>query len=101
MSREQLQTQLETILGSRNVYFSPPENVKLKYPCFIYKKLRPHLKRANDKVYIHVQCYQVTYITKDPDSGIENTMLDIFEMCSHEQTFISDSLCHEVFNLYY
>ena len=30
-SRLKLQTMLEEILGSRNVYFNPPESVKMKY----------------------------------------------------------------------
>jgi len=31
-TRLELQNLLENILGSRNVYFQPPENLKLNYP---------------------------------------------------------------------
>lgn len=35
-SRLNLQTFLEEILESRNVYFQPPESVKMKYPAIVY-----------------------------------------------------------------
>ena len=35
-SRLDLQTFLEEILESRNVYFQPPESVKMKYPAIVY-----------------------------------------------------------------
>ena len=36
-SRLELQDTLETILESRNVYFNPPESIKMNYPAIIYK----------------------------------------------------------------
>ena len=100
MTREALQARLETILGSRNVYFMPPKNVAIKYPCFIYTRQRSFTRAANDKAYIRAKNFQITYISKDPDSGIIDTMLDNFEMCVHERSFTSDSLYHDVFDLY-
>lgn len=100
-SREKLQAALEDILGSRNVYFAPPESVKMRYPCFVYNYQRLYTRRADNKAYIKVPHYQVTYISKDPDSGMTDTMLDRFEMCSHERSYMSDSLSHDVYDLYF
>jgi len=36
--RLELQEVLESLLGSRNVYFQPPLNLKMNYPCIIYKR---------------------------------------------------------------
>ena len=36
--RLQLHEELCSVLGSRNVYFQPPETIKLTYPCIIYSK---------------------------------------------------------------
>ena len=35
-SRLDLQTFLEELLESKNVYFQPPESVKMKYPAIVY-----------------------------------------------------------------
>ena len=50
-SRLNLQTTLETILGSRNVYFQPPESVKLKYPAIVYSRNDIMNQFADDGVY--------------------------------------------------
>ena len=100
-SREALQLKLEDILGSRNVYFAPPESVKLKYPCFVYGYQRFFGRHADDKTYISVPHYEVTYISKDPDSGMIDRMLDEFEMITHTTSFMSDNLAHDRFDLYY
>ena len=34
--RVDLQAILENAIDSKNVYFQPPENLKLKYPCVVY-----------------------------------------------------------------
>lgn len=100
-SRIDMQAKLEHILGSRNVYFEPPESVMLRYPCFVYKRRPTSLRRADDSAYTRINHYEVTYISKDPDSGIIDTMLDNYQMCSHSQTFTTDTLSHEVFDVYY
>ena len=71
MSRQQeLQTLFESILGNRNVYFQPPETVKLKYPCIIYSRDIIRNLNANDKPYKINEGFSVTYIDKDPVSEI-------------------------------
>lgn len=35
-SRPDLQLLLEELLESRNVYFQPPESVKMNYPAIVY-----------------------------------------------------------------
>ena len=51
-SRPNLQTMLEQILGSRNVYFQPPESLKLNYPAIVYK--RSNIRNiAKSKLYFY------------------------------------------------
>ena len=101
MTRDQMQTKLESILGARNVYFAPPESVKLKYPCFVYKYQRFSVRKANDTAYTVTRHYEVSYISNDPDSGMIDTMLSAYPMCSHSTSFMTDNLNHEVFDVYY
>lgn len=100
-SRQMMQTKLETLLGSRNVYFAPPESVKMKYPCFVYNYSRFSTRRANDKAYTVIPHYDVTYISKNPDSGMIERMLEAYEMCSHIDSYMTENLNHDKFDVYY
>ena len=101
-SRLDLQNDLVDILGSNHVYFQPPEDCKIKYPCFIYERNNVNVKHADDVKYIKAMQYELMYISKDPDTNafIEK-VLDSFKYCSHTRHFVSDNLNHEVFDLYY
>ena len=100
--RLELQAELETLLGSDHVYFQPPESIRMKYPCFVYERDGMDINPANDKKYIKYIRYEVMYITKNPDVSdmIEKT-LDSFQYITYVRHFVSDSLNHEIFDLYY
>ena len=52
MSRRiELQTILEGLLGSENVYFQPPENLKMKYDCIRYSRTKIKTVFADDTPY--------------------------------------------------
>lgn len=101
--RTELQTELETLLGSRNVYFQPPENIRINYPCFVYERSSLSAKFADENErYQKYFRYQITYITKDPDTNdLIDNILSHFKYCTYERHFVMDGLNHEVFNLYY
>lgn len=65
-SRLELQRKLVDILGSTNVYFQPPESLKLKYPAIIYKLENIGNRYANDDVYKQDRSYSLTYIDANP-----------------------------------
>lgn len=84
-----------------NVYFQPPSNISLNYPCIIYHKDGVDAARANDSVYTTSQQYQVTVIEKDPDSDLGDQVLHGFEMCVMIAQFTMDNLNHTSLNLTY
>lgn len=100
-SRLELQTLFENILGSRNVYYNPPESVKMNYDAIVYGLSGKDLKRANDKIYQIVNQYDGIVITLDPDSTIPDTLLESFKMISFGKPYIVDNLNHFPFTLYY
>lgn len=100
-SREELQNKLEYLLGSRNVYFNPPETIRMKYPAIIYDMYRLNQRFADDKPYRLLPCYSVTIIDKDSNLDWISTMLEGFEYCSLDRTYYSDNLAHYNFILYY
>jgi hypothetical protein len=100
MDRLQLQTMLENLLGSRHVYFQPPENVKMAYPCIKYAKGFCDTRFANDNPYSHLQHYELTVIDKNPDSLIPGKVAAL-PTCKFDRRFTADNLNHVVYNIYY
>lgn len=100
-SRQKLHEELTDILGNGNCYFQPPESVKLKYPCIIYSSDTIDTQYADDHSYILVVRYDVTFITKNPDSEVPFNLLRHFEQIKSDRNFTSDNLHHYTFNLYY
>lgn len=98
--RLELQETLEEVLGSRNVYFQPPSNVKMKYPAIVYERSRMDARHANNDIYKLRVPYTVTVIDKRPDSDIPERMLEL-PYCSSDRRYTSDNLYHDVFTLYY
>lgn len=99
--RLQLHEELCSILGSRNVYFQPPESVKLQYDCIIYSVSERNDLKADDSRYRNAIGYDVTFIHRDPDSVISEQLLNSFTWIRHNRSFTSDNLHHDLFRLYY
>jgi len=88
------------ILGSRNVYFQPPENLKMKFPCIIYEHENNDVKHADNRKYMKKRRYQVTIIDKDPDTEIPER-LDELMFASFDRRFTADNMNNIVYTLYY
>lgn len=99
--RQELNDKLCATLGSENVYFNPPETIKLKYPCIVYSQDGDTERRADNNLYKHIKRYQLTIIDRNPDSTIPDDVLALFSMCSFNRYFVSDSLNHWVLSLFY
>jgi len=97
-SRLELQTLLEELLGSRNVYFQPPESVKMNYPAIVYGLEDIKNTFANDRVYLSKRKYLITVIDEDPDSPIVGRVASL-PSCRFNRHFESDNLNHDVFIL--
>ncbi len=98
--RPELHERLCDILGSRNVYFQPPESVKLKYPAIVYSRSTIDNTHADNLPYLQKIEYMVTVIDKDPDSEIVQRMSQV-PYCRHNRHYKADNLNHDTFILYY
>lgn len=87
-------------LGSRQVYFQPPESVRMKYPAIVYFRNRIDNEYADDGVYMQSPSYSVTVIDKNPDSEIVERMACL-PRCRFDRHYISDNLNHDFFTIYY
>ena len=99
-SRPNLQAKLEEILGNKNVYFQPPESLKLNFPAIVYKRSNIRNNFAGDSVYAQSYFYEITVIDKRPDSKISRT-LSLLPKIKFDRSFTSDNLYHDVFTIYY
>lgn len=99
-SRLELHEVLAVILGSRCVYYQPPESIKLKYPCILYELSDIWADRANDDIYRKLKQYTITVIDKDPDSELPDRVNDL-KYCEMDRFYVADNLNHWVFTLYF
>jgi hypothetical protein len=97
-SRLQLQTLLESI--TEHVYFQPPVNIEIQYPCIVYARDESQTEYAGNKPYAHTKRYQVTVIDRNPDSELPDQVEDL-SLCSFNRFFAANNLNHYVFNLFF
>ena len=96
--RLKLQQLLETFTD--NVYFQPPENVRLEYPCIIYERNYADTKFADDNPYTHVIRYMIIVIDQNPDSEIPGKVASM-PMSIFNRFYTVDNLNHDVFNVFF
>lgn len=99
-TRLELQQLLEDTLGSRNVYYQPPESIKLSYPAIVYSRNTIDNKFADDTVYLQNHDYQIIVIDFDPDSEIVDKVSKL-PMCRFNRHYKSNNLNHDVFIMNY
>jgi len=96
--RLQLHQLLETFVD--NVYFQPPANIHLIYPCIIYKRDFADTKFADDIPYNHRLRYMVTVVDRDPDSDIPGKVASI-PMSLFNRFYTADDLNHDVYTVFF
>lgn len=98
--RQQLQALFETILGTDLVYFQPPENTKIQYPCIVYARDNADTIFADNSPYRNLTRYLVTIIDRDPDSAIPAKVAAL-PLTTFGRFYIADNLNHDVYQMYY
>lgn len=98
-SRLKLQMILEGALGSKNVYFQPPESMKLKYPCIVYSISSGDTIYASNLPYKFSICYQITFMSRDPDDETKDKIA-MLPMCRYDRAFKSEDMNHDIFKIY-
>lgn len=99
-SRLELQAKLEDLLGTKHVYFQPPENLKMEYPAIRYSLSKIESNYADDLKYSMFDRYEVIVIDRRPDN---NTVRKILELpySSFDRHYVSDNLNHDSIILYF
>lgn len=90
-TRLELHEKLKAIVP--NVYYQPPESIKIVYPCIIYDLARDDALHADNAVYKRWKRYSVTLIDRNPDSLLPDQFSDAFN-AGMERHYTSDNLHH-------
>lgn len=96
--RLQLHQLLEALVD--HVYFQPPTNIKLEYPCIVYKRGFADTQFADDYPYSYTKRYMITVIDPDPDSEIPSKVAAL-PMSLFNRFYTADDLNHDVYNVYF
>lgn len=98
---DRLQLHTELLKFMSNVYFQPPSNLQMVYPCIVYNKTGKNRHFGNDVIYLSQQGYQLTVVEKNPDSKVADNIENHFQHCAINQYFVKDNLHHTTLSLYY
>lgn len=99
--RLELDAKLRLLIGNGNVYFQPPESVRIKYPCLIYKFTGVEIKHADNGHYYKVRKYDMLHVHRDPDTDFIDSINTYVKYASFDRRYISDNLYHDAYIIYY
>lgn len=97
-SRLELQTKLEELLDSTNVYYQAPS--RMEYDAIKYSKKNPDYIYANDAKYKSMNCYEIIVIARRPDHPVIEALMEL-PYCSYDRHYVADNLHHDVLTLYW
>lgn len=96
--RLELQSLLEELTD--HVYFQPPANIQMLYPCIIYSRDGSSSDHADNELYRHAKRYQITVVDRDPDTELAD-QVEALRYVSFVRFFAADDLNHYVFTLFF
>lgn len=99
-NRLDLQTKLEELLGSRNVYYQPPESIKMSYPAIVYEMVGVSRRHADDKEYMRKMQYEITVIDKRPFNPAIDKIMN-FPNSYYNRSYKIDNLYHDIISIYF
>lgn len=93
MSRLKVDSRLRKVCN--HIYYQPTEATRLQYPCILYEDQAPSSVFANNKRYRAIPSYRATVIVKEPDSKLNQELVDEFDpSISYDTRYVSDNLYH-------
>lgn len=97
-TRLDLHALLATTLGSDKVYFQPPPNFVMEYPCIVYHRSNIRSTSADNEPYKLEKEYTVTVITNDPDDDVPDKIAKL-PRCVFDRPFKTAGLNHDIFTI--
>ena len=98
--RLELHSVFQELLGSSNVYYQPPESIKMQYDAIRYSTKTIDSTYANNRKYSMPDRYEVIVISRLPDNPVIKKLLSL-PYCSYDRHYIADNLHHDVLTIYW
>ena len=86
---------------TEHLYFQPTEATNMKYDAIVYRRTSFGVQWADDKSHFIRDQYELTIITRDPDSELPRKIQEHFQFCRPGRQFMADNLYHFPFTIYY
>ena len=84
------------------VYFQPPSNVHLEYPCWVVEREGIYLPKADDKAYLNRPSYKCMFMNRtEPDPEVIRSIPERYPLCQYRNHYVTDNIHHDVFYIYY
>lgn len=100
--RLELHEKLCEILGSRYVYYQPPSNIQMHYPCIIYHPNPSEDRHADNLRYLTWYSYTVQIIAHDPEFELFDSFPDNFIYATETASrFAAENLNHANYKIYF
>jgi len=82
-----------------NVYYQPPESVRMRYPAIRYSRRTVVTTFADNRPYLTDTGYELVVIDKRPDSPVVTAVLAL-PKCRHTSHYTTNNLHHDTFTIY-
>ena len=99
-TRLEVQTMLENILGSSNVYFQAPPNTGMKYPCIVYRFSNFNNMNADNKPYVMTGRWEIHHMYKSIKNDIKMTMLFAAPYVPFDRRILTDGVYNDYYTIY-
>lgn len=98
-TRMDLHNKFKELLGSEQVYYQPPESLKMQYPAIRYSKADITNIYANNIKYYSHDVFDVVIISKVPDHPVIKKILEL-PYTEFDRHYVSDNLNHDIIRIY-
>ena len=96
-----LHSALETAFPDLNLYYRPPGNLKLEYPCIVYEPKSPEPAYSNNSAYVIGTRFQLTFLSTLPGySDVRNIYSVPGIIVGNTQVYVSSNVVHDVFTIF-
>ena len=75
VNMHELLEQLFPLHQEPHVYFQPPQNTRIQYPCIVYKLNDMPTNWAGNLPYKWERAYEMTYISEDPQDPMVEKLI--------------------------
>ena len=99
-TRDDMQTLLESVLGSQNVYFQAPPNTGMKYPCIVYRFETFDRKNADNKPYLLTGRWEIHHMYKSIKNDLKVKMLFAAPWVEHDRRLVIDGVYNDFYTIY-